>query len=219
MPGIERELPLARQLLQTITRDEVAAYAREVLPDTNRVVLASAPQKAGLAPVTQAQLSEALTAGLAATVTAWRDEASSKELMTRPARPGTVQARREIPEIGVTVLTLSNGVEVWLKPTEFRADQIIFTSYARGGVSLAPEADYLNASLASSFVGHRRRRRVLAGGPGQDAGRPAGGASGYISTYLHGVTGSATPKDLETVAAAGVSELHGAESGSRRRSS
>ena len=146
----------------------------------------------------QAQLSEALSAGLAATVTAWRDEASSKELMTRPARPGTVQARRDIEEIGVTVLTLSNGVEVWLKPTEFRNDQIIFTSYARGGVSLASEADYLNASLSNSFVG--------LGGVGGftpvDVGKMLAGrlaaASGYLSTYLHGVSGSTTPKDLET---------------------
>jgi zinc protease len=198
VPGIERELPLARELLQGITREEVAAYAREVLPDTNRVVLASAPQKAGLTPVSDVQLKEALTSGLAATVTAWRDEASSKELMSRPPQPGTVRARREMPEIGVTVLTLSNGVEVWLKPTEFRNDQIIYTSYARGGVSLAPEADYLNASLASSFVS--------LGGVGGftpvDLGKMLAGrlssAGTYISTYLHGITGSSTPKDLET---------------------
>jgi zinc protease len=198
VPGIEKELPLARQLLQTITKEEVSAFAREVLPDTNRVVVAAAPQKAGATAVTAAQLGEALATGLAATVTAWRDEAATKELMTRPARPGTVQARREIPEIGVTVLTLSNGVEVWLKPTEFRNDQIIFSSYARGGVSVASEEEYLNASLSSSLVG-------LAGVGGFTpvdlgkmlAGRLAG-ASGYVSTYLHGVSGSTTPKDLET---------------------
>jgi zinc protease len=198
VPGIERELPLARQLLETITRDEVSAYAREVLTDANRVVLSSTPQKDGLAPVTQAVLSQALSTGLAATVTAWRDETSVKELMTRPAQPGTVSARREIPEIGVTVLTLSNGVDVWLKPTVFRNDQIIFTSYARGGVSLAPEAQFLNASLASSLV-------ALSGVGGVSpvdlgkllAGRIAS-AGAYISTYLHGVTGSSTPRDLET---------------------
>ena len=54
------------------------------------------------------------------------------------------------------MLTLSNGVEVWLKPTDFRNDQVIFTSYARGGMSLAPPADYLNASL--SHVARRARR-------------------------------------------------------------
>ena len=33
----------------------------------------------------------------------------------------------------MTVLTLSNGVEVWLKPTDFKADQVVFTGYAYGG--------------------------------------------------------------------------------------
>ena len=215
MPGIERELPLARQLLQTITRDEVAAYAREVLPDTNRVVLASAPRRPAWRPSRTAQLSEALSAGLAATVTAWRDEASSKELMTRPARPGTVQARREIQEIGVTVLTLSNGVEVWLKPTEFRNDQIIFTSYARGGVSLASEADYLNASLGNSFVGVGGVGGFTPVDLGKMLAGRLSGANAYLSTYLHGVTGSTTPRTGNALQLAYL-DLHRAQSGSRR---
>ena len=198
VPGIERELPLARQLLQTITRQEVSSFAREVFGDANRVVVASAPQKAGLAPVTEKALGDALGAGLASTVTAWRDEAAVQELMARPATGGTVRARREIPEIGVTVLTLSNGIEVFLKPTDFRADQIVFTSYAKGGASLASEDQYLNASLSTSLValagvgGHSpvELNKVLAG--------RIGTAGSYVSSYLHGVTGSSTPKDFET---------------------
>jgi zinc protease len=198
VPGIERELPLARQLLETITREEVSAYAREALTDANRVILSSTPQKAGLAPVTQAALSQALATGLAATVTAWRDESSVTELMKRPAQPGTIRARREIPEIGVTVLTLSNGVEVWLKPTQFRNDQIIFTSYARGGVSLAPEDQFLNASLASSLVGLSGVGGVTPVDLGKLLAGRIASAGSFISTYLHGVSGSSTPKDFET---------------------
>lgn len=197
VPGIERELPLARELLQTITRQEVSSFAREVFGDANRVVVAATPQKAGLAPVTEKALGDALGAGLAATVTAWRDEAAAQELMARPPKGGTVRARREIPEIGVTVLTLSNGIDVFLKPTDFRADQIIFTSYAKGGASLSPEDQYLNASLSTSLV-------ALAGVGGFSpvdlnkvmAGR-IGTAGSYVSSYLHGLTGSSTPKDFE----------------------
>jgi zinc protease len=197
-PGIERELALARQFLSTITTAEVGAMTRELFGDDNQVVLAQAPQKAGLAPVAEADLRAALRSGLTAAVTAWRDDTTTQELMTRPVVPGTVRARREIPEIGVTVLTLSNGVEVWLKPTDFRNDQIVFSSYARGGLSLATPDDYLNASLSTSLVG-------LAGLGGFSpvdldkmlAGRIAG-ASAYISSYTHGVNGSSTPKDLET---------------------
>src|SRR5687767_16010518 len=98
-------------------------------------------------------LRDALRDGLTATVTPWRDEMAGRALLAKAPAPGTVSSRREIPEIGVTVLTLSNGVEVWLKPTDFRNDQILFSSYAPGGISLASEADYKSAGLATAMVG------------------------------------------------------------------
>ena len=198
VPGIERELEYARRFLTSITTAEVSAYARDVIRDDNRVVLSSAPEREGLAKVTQAQLQSALTAGLAASVTPWSDQMDGKALMAKAPTPGTVKSRREIPEIGVTVLTLSNGVEVWLKPTDYRADQVVFSSYARGGVSTATPEQYLNASLSSSIVGIGGVGGLTPIDLGKLLAGKIGGASAYISTYTHGVTGSATPKDLET---------------------
>ncbi len=43
VPGIEAELALVRRFLPEVTAAEAAALARELLPDDNRVVLASAP--------------------------------------------------------------------------------------------------------------------------------------------------------------------------------
>jgi zinc protease len=196
-PGIEVEVQLVRQFLDSITPDEVTAAARQMIRDDNRVVIASAPEKTGLTPVTQAALAEAIRSGSTATMTAWRDESAGRDLLARPPTPGSVRARREIPEIGVTVLTLSNGVDVWLKPTDLRNDQILMTSYAKGGLSLAAPADYFNASLATGLVS-------LAGIGGHTpvdigkmlAGKTAGG-SAYMSTTTHGITSSTTPKDLE----------------------
>jgi zinc protease len=198
VPGIERELEYARRFLTSITTAEVSAYAKEVIRDDNRVVLSSAPDREGLAKVTQAQLQSALTAGLTASVTPWSDQMDGKALMAKAPAPGTVKSRREIPEIGVTVLTLSNGVEVWLKPTDYRADQVVFTSYARGGVSTATPEQYLNASLSSSIVGLAGVGGLTPVDLGKLLAGKIGAASAYISTYTHGVTGSATPKDLET---------------------
>jgi zinc protease len=197
-PGIAAELALARQFLPTITAEEIGTLGRELFADGSRVVIAMSPQKVGLVAVTEATLREALAAGTSATVTPWRDEAAGRELLAKKPEPGKVTARREIAEIGVTVLTLSNGVEVWLKPTDFRNDQIVFSSYARGGLSVVAPDDYFNASLATSLVG-------IAGVGGFTpidlgkllAGR-IGGASSYVSSYSQGVNGSSTPKDLET---------------------
>jgi zinc protease len=197
-PGIERELEIVRRMLPEITVAETAEHARVALGETNRVVLATSPQKAGITPVTQARLETALRTGSAATVTPWKDEMAGRQLMATRPTPGTVRARRELPELGVTVLTLSNGVDVWLKPTDFRNDQIIFTAYAKGGTSLAPPAEYQNASLSTSLVS-------LAGLNGfspVDLGKLLAGkianASAYMSSYTHGISGNATPRDLET---------------------
>ena len=51
----------------------------EFLGDTNRVVIASSPEKAGLAAVTEAGLAAAVGAGTTATVTAWKDETAGRE--------------------------------------------------------------------------------------------------------------------------------------------
>ena len=196
-PGIDAELDLAQRFVPGITVAEVNAFIRALFGEDNRVVVASSPEKDGLLPVTEAGLREALRVGGAAAVTAWQDDSAGRELMASPPTPGTVRARREIPEIGVTVLTLSNGLDVWLKPTDFRNDQVAFRAYARGGASLASPADFLNASLSTSLAG-------VSGVGGLSptdldkvmAGRIAS-ASPYMDNYTHGISGGGTPGDLE----------------------
>ena len=61
-------------------------------------------------------------------------------------------SREEKPDLGVTVLTLSNGVEVWLKPTDFKNDEIVFSAAAKGGESLADPKDYASAGWPRPLV-------------------------------------------------------------------
>ena len=196
-PGIAEELAMMRRVLPLVTVAEIGALVREFLGEDNRVVLASTPEKEGVAVVTEVALRDALRIGSAATVEAWKDAVEGRALMAMRPTPGSVRARREIPEIGVTVLTLSNGVEVWLKPTDFRNDQVAFTSYARGGASLASPDEFLNASLSTALIGVSG----VGGFSPIDLGKVMAGrianASPYMSNYTHGMSGGATPRDLE----------------------
>jgi len=197
-PGIAVEYELAKRFVPTITTTETAALARELVTETNRVVIVVAPEKKGVTPPTEAALRDALRSGAAATLTAWRDDSNGKALLPTKPTPGTVTARREIREIGVTILTLSNGVTVWLKPTDFKNDQIIFTAWAKGGLANVPEAEYRNASLMTNLVG----TSGVGGLSPVDLGKMLSGqianASLSMGPYTHGASGSATPKDIET---------------------
>ena len=197
-PGIAYEFQLAKRFVPAVTLDEVTTLMKGLVRDDSRVVLATAPSKAGAALPTDDTLKTAMAAAFAATVTPWTDGLAGRELVTTPPSPGRVTARRQIPEVGATVLTLSNGMEVWLKPTDFKADQVVFSAYAYGGGSLSSEADYTDAALAPALVG-------LGGIGGLNpvdlekvlAGRIAS-ASPDIDSHTHGVSGSSTPKDLDT---------------------
>ncbi|MEO8256177.1 MAG: insulinase family protein [Acidobacteriota bacterium] len=197
-PGIAYEYQLVKQVLPGITVSETSEMAKRLLGDDSRIVLGVSPQKTGLRIPTDADLTTALASAERTAVTAWSDTAATGTLMEHKPQAGTVAARREIPALGVTVVKFANGVEAWLKPTDFKNDQVLFTLEALGGSSLAPEADYLNAALSDEYV-----QRSGAGGiKAQDlekllAGKIAS-ASPFIALSTHGMSGSAAPADLET---------------------
>jgi zinc protease len=198
IPGIEFEYKIASTYLPAITLDEVMEEARKLVRQENRVVLAVAPEKQGVAVASEQDLKAALAKAERAELEAWADALAGRDLVEKAPAPGKVTARREIPEVGATVLTLSNGVEVWLKPTDFKSDQVLFTSYALGGASLASPEDYREATLVTSLVG----LGGLGGLSPVDLSKLLAGkiaqASPTISDYTHGTSGSAAPRDLET---------------------
>ncbi len=197
-PGIETEYALSRSLLAGITLEEVNALTPALMRDDGRVVLVSAPARAGVAVPTEAALRATLERADSLAPAAWVDSTAKTPLMTVRPRPGTVKARLKVAEIGATVLTLSNGVKVWLKPTDFKADEILFSAFAPGGLSVADSADFTTAWMISGVL----REAGLGGKRATElqkllAGRVAGAGASY-GLYSQSVGGSARPADLET---------------------
>lgn len=198
IPGIEFEYRIASTFVAGVSLDEVNATGRRLVRQDNRVILAVAPEQKGVPAPTDASLRSAVERAEAATLTAWTDALEGRALVERTPTPGKVTGRRAIPEIGVTVLKLSNGVQMWLKPTDFKNDQVLFSSYALGGTSVASQADYPEASVGPGLVS--------VGGMGGlnpvDLSKLLSGkiaqASPQIDAYTQGTSGQASPRDLET---------------------
>ena len=198
IPGMEFEYKIAATYLPTITGDEISALAKELITEENRVVLGVAPEKKDVPPPSTDTMRAAINRASTAPVERWAEATAGRELVEKPPAAGKVASRRTVPEIGATVLTLSNGVEVWLKPTDFKNDQIMFSAYAPGGFSLAPEQSYKTANLSTAMVGVGGMgglnpvdlSKMLAGKLAQ--------AQPSIQDYQQGISGSSTPKDLET---------------------
>jgi zinc protease len=197
-PGIEYEYKLVQQLLPGITAEEVTALGKVLLADDSRVILATSPQKPGIKVPTDDELKTALATVESTAVTPWKDTTATREIVERKPEPAAITSTRKVDEVGLTIVRFANGVEAWLKPTDFKNDQVVFALQAKGGTSLAPASDFVEASLASTYVN-------LSGAAGLKAldivkilaGRIAG-ASPFASLSTHGFNGSAAPAQLET---------------------
>ncbi len=197
-PGIEYEYKLVQQLLPGISAAEITALGKSLLADESRVILATSPQKSDVPVPSEDELKKALAGAEATAVTSWNETTSTRELLERKPEPATIVSTRKVDEIALTIVKLANGVEAWLKPTDFKNDQVVFALQAKGGTSLAPPADFVEASLATAYVN-------LSGAAGMKAldmqrllaGKLAG-ASPFASLSTHGFNGSAAPAQLET---------------------
>ncbi len=197
-PGIDYEYRLLRQVLPGIAATEISGLAKDLFSDDSRVVLVTAPQKADVKVPTEPEVRSALQAIDSVAVTPWNDTSTNRELLETKPSPAAVTATKTLGDIGVTVVTFANGVHAWLKPTDFKNDQVLFSMYAKGGLSLAPPEDFPEASLSTAFVN-------LSGAAGLKAldlqkmlaGKLVG-AGPTVSASTQGFAGSAAPAELET---------------------
>ena len=108
-------------------------------------------------------------------------------------------SERKIDSIGVTEWRLSNGSLVVLKPTDFKNDEILFSAFSNGGLSLSSDQDYLSSRWAATAAS-------LGGVGNFDAVALEKALAGKIvrvaptlGELAEGFSGSASPRDLETL--------------------
>jgi zinc protease len=199
IPGIEYEYKLVKELVPTITLTDVNKLASNWITDENRVIIAESPQKDSVKIPTRAELLAVFERAAKAPVKAYTENLSGEALLDRPPTPGKIVSTRAIPTISMFEWKLSNGVRVLVKPTDFKADEVLVGAYSPGGTSLAPDTDYMSAGLASqivalSGVGKFNRtdlQKKLAG--------KVASANASVGETSEGISGRASPKDLETL--------------------
>ena len=199
VPGIEKELELYRELLPGIGLAEVNALASGWTGESNRVIALNAPEKEGLHVPSEEELLAVFARVSEKGIEPYEDDVSEDPIAPELPLLAQIAATDSIPELGVTKWTLSNGIRVFLKPTDFKNDQVLFRAYSPGGHSLVEDPDYVAASTAASVVTGGgvaqfdliELRKKLAG--------KVVSVSPWIGGLQEGISGSASPQDLPTM--------------------
>ena len=199
IPGIDYEYKLTQQLVPEIRLADVNRMASNWITDDNRVIIAQSPQKDGVKIPTAAELLAVFDQAAKTPVTAYTENLSGEALMDAVPTPGRIVGEKLIPAIGTTEWTLSNGIRVYVKPTDFKDDEIVFNASSPGGTSLAADSNFMSAAFASQVVGLSGIGKFSAIDLGKKMAGKAVRVNAAIGETSEGLGGQASPKDLETL--------------------
>ena len=198
IPGIENEYTIMNQLAPNLPVELVNQVVTSLMSDSNLVLMAMLPEKEGLVHPTEEEIAQLLAAVAAEDITAYEDKVSDEPLIAEEPAGGKV-VKVKAAKHGYKQLTLSNGATVYLKSTDFKADQILMTVVSKGGTALYDASEAINLGqvvdvIENNGIGNFNTtdlQKVLAG--------KKAGVAPYINLNMEGMNGSSTPKDFETL--------------------
>ncbi len=199
IPGIAFEYEAAKRILPQITLSEVNALGNGRVGAANRVVTVTMPDKPGLIPPTEANVRAVFAKVAAASITPWTETLADGALVSSVPAAGRVVAEKKYEAIGMTEWTLSNGIRVFVKPTDFNADQVVMSAWSPGGVSLASDSMVFRTSLAALVLANGGVGEFSAIDLSKKLTGKVANVSPAISDLSEGLSGRASPRDLETL--------------------
>lgn len=197
-PQVQYEV--AKTLLGQVP-DMIFALAANALVDGKSIsIVYKAPAKEGLVHPTPEQLQTVYDEVSASEIDAPVEEEVASEFVNPASLKGSKVKKTSTGLYGSTVWTLKNGVKVVVLPTEYKKDQILFTWFKNGGETLISDEDLV--SFEDNIYGLFQRNSGISKFSSNEASKMLAGkhlsVSSYISNIRHGISGSTSPKDLET---------------------
>ena len=149
--SIDDQLELTRRFDSEVTLDEVNRAVRQLITDRNQVSIVYAPDKPELVLPTEQQVANVVEAAQQLSYAPYEEQQVAEQLMATLPTPGSIVGEREFKH-GFNEWTLSNGMKVYVKKTDFAADAVSVVMRADGGTSVYPDSDIPNFSLISSAI-------------------------------------------------------------------
>ena len=167
------------------------------MPEKNLVVIAFAGDKEGNILPTKEDILKWMAEVEAEDIEAPKHEEDNRPLISQMPEPGTVKKMTE-DKFGATLITLSNGVRIHVKKTDFAPNTIMMQAYSNGGTSLYDIKELDQTSSVSL---------AAVGGWGEfsntEINKKLAGIQAEVATGVNDsgemVSGSCAKKDFETM--------------------
>ena len=198
-PGIEYDYEFAKKNLDKIKLEDLNQIIKTLVTKENFVVTIQAPEKEGVKVPTEKDVRAILAEIEKIDVKPYEAKQVATSLIEGISiKEGKIVSEKRNEKLGINEITLSNGVKVILKPTDFKNDEIVISAFRNGGSSLASDEDihsvsYITQVIAESGINNLSQTELQKSLTGKNVR-----INPFISNLSEGFNGNSTPKDLET---------------------
>ena len=196
----EVEYQYAQAICSQLTADVLNQIAASLITDDNMVVVYYGPEKEGISHPSEQDFLNAIAEVKESDIEPNEAQDFNRPLLDAAALKGSPVKKTAEGIYGSTEWTLKNGLKVVVLPTEYKKDQVLFSLEKDGGLSLVADEDM--PSFEDNIFGLFQRNSGVSEFSGTDLQKMLAGKNvsvrPYIGSLRHGISGSASPKDLET---------------------
>ena len=195
----EKELEIVRKLDKTVTIDDVNALAKTIITNQNQVVTMFGPDKNSFKMPTNSSIENAILKAQKQHYTPYKTQNTLTErLITKLPKPGSIISERTY-KYGYTEFTLSNGLKVYVRPTNFEPDEVNLKLFSLGGKNIYPDSEMPNLTylMAGATIGGVAQyndltlEKMLAG--------KTATVTPFIDNDTRGMAGTSNVKDTKTL--------------------
>ncbi len=195
-PSIEWTYQTMNQLIPNLPLEAVNSMF-EQMPDSNLVIAGFFPEKDDIVLPTKEEVLGYLAEVEAEEIEPYKEEVNNDPLIEKLGKPGKVKSIKD-EQFGFKVITLSNGIKVHVKKTDFSPNNISMEATSWGGTSYYDNAEFMQSGNADM---------VGIGGWGNfssiELGKKLSGIQASVSPSIdsrtESISGSCVKKDFETM--------------------
>lgn len=199
-PGIETETQIYKMLDSQLPEQAYSTIINSIASNVekNFVFLAMYPEKEGYVVPKVEDMKQAITSAHLAELEAYVDNVKDEPLIAQMPKKGSIKSEKAA-ENGYTLWTLSNGIKVYFKQTDFNDTEVLMRAISYGGFARLDNSQATDIKLFSDFANNTGIGNFTEIEKGKLLAGKQVNTSLSLSQKTETVSGKSTPKDLRTL--------------------
>lgn len=195
--SLEDEAEFVNKTLSIIDINQINKVFRAFATEKNQILTVSGPDKEEIKYPSESDYTDAIKSVKEQKLAAYTETINDADLITEKLEVKPILKKFDVKGIKEAKgYVLANGAKVIIYPTTLAQDQILFSAFSPGGISLVSEADLPSAQIATTLA----KGSGLGNFKSTDLQKQLSGKtiklSPYIGEYYEGFSGSTIKKDL-----------------------